>query len=1272
MKRMRPKWIVLAAAAGLLFLFIAVITALVATEAGTRTAWRWARPFLPETVTVDTLEGRLIGPLVCKGIEVRTDTMLVQIARVELEWSPAALIHRKIDIQQLAVEQILLSQIPGGAAPPEEKPKPIALPDEIALPFDVNIDTLRLKRFEYRSGPEAAPLEIETLSLSLSVDEENADLSRLLVSAPRFMVKGSIDLSLKKNFAVKGDLDWRINPPAYPQLIGRTAITGNLSDLKIHQVIGEPYRIDTAVTIKDLLQSPRFLAELDLRPDQLNRLNTDLPAATLRLEANGHGDPENISVRISAAIEAADLGRTDVKLDAGIRSGVIYIDNLSVTMPDQPSQLTAVGQIPLKGERNVQFETHWHQLQWPLQQPRLVSPEGRLLVQGRIDDYTVEMTADVIGPEKTKATVKVNGSGTRKALNLAKIDMTSLDGGLSGTAAFGWSPELVGRVSLSGKGLNPGVIFESWPGDLQVQLTARGRLPAKGPEVKLQAFKIEGRLRGHPFLLDAQGAYENETATVHRLNLTSGKTRLEAQGTIGKVTHLSWEINSEDLSTLHPDARGRVSGKGMVTGPILRPQCEVNFNALEASYKGYRLKSLRLAADVDLAGEDKSSISMNLEGGAAPGVEIRRLDIVGHGDAAQHAFKLAADTSQGMAELEIRGTLRRPWQPDMTWDFQPVKAILSYPKLNAWTLQNRFSGEISSARLGISQSCWRSGKARICLSGQRTVEKVQADFEIIDLPYSYFNAYLPDGLDLAGGFSGKGAYGQTGDAKPVANVLLDTSQTRVRSYNKGEARLKQFRQLIEFLPGRILFDMQQNEIKADIALPVSDTDGLALQAAISPGTQSLLDRPLRARLRTGFQNLEFIEAWLPEVESLSGRLTGDVSISGSLRHPSLNGRLALIDGSARLERPGLVLEKIGLSVTGEENGGIRLSGRAVSGLGDLNIDGTADLRGNSPQANIQVKGRNFTVFNTNQAQVDASPDLKIGLRQDRIDVDGEVVIPKAKIEIKKLPESAVQVSDDQTIAGTEEGAAEEKSDRKINARVRITLGENVTFEGFGLYAGIQGGLLAIETPGEPTTGSGELRIVNGTYEAFGQKLDVEKGRVLFAGGPIDRPGIDARAVRRPAEGILVGVNVRGDLRQPDVTLFSDPAMTQGNQLSYLVLGRPLSGASAGEGSALSRAVLALGLKGGNVVAEKIGGKLGLDQFTVESNGNGSSGDAEQASLVIGKYLTPKLYINYGIGLFDPVSTLRLQYAISSNWKLVTESTGTASGGDFIYTIETGR
>ena len=63
---------------------------------------------------------------------------------------------------------------------------------------------------------------------------------------------------------------------------------------------------------------------------------------------------------------------------------------------------------------------------------------------------------------------------------------------------------------------------------------------------------------------------------------------------------------------------------------------------------------------------------------------------------------------------------------------------------------------------------------------------------------------------------------------------------------------------------------------------------------------------------------------------------------------------------------------------------------------------------------------------------------------------------------------------------------------------------------------------------------------------------------------------------------------------------------------------------------------------------------------------------ENASFVVGKYLSPKLYVSYGLGLFDPITTLRVKYDISRHWKLVSESSSEASGGDVIYTIESGE
>jgi translocation and assembly module TamB len=339
----------------------------------------------------------------------------------------------------------------------------------------------------------------------------------------------------------------------------------------------------------------------------------------------------------------------------------------------------------------------------------------------------------------------------------------------------------------------------------------------------------------------------------------------------------------------------------------------------------------------------------------------------------------------------------------------------------------------------------------------------------------------------------------------------------------------------------------------------------------------------------------------------------------------------------------------------------------------LNIAGSSDLRGKAAKADIQVKGKNFRVINTPETQVDASPNLTITLSENRVHVGGEVVIPNAQITLKTLPESAVNASGDQVIVTSEEPAtAGETAGREMYASVRTILGDNVNFNGFGLKARIQGNILAVEKPGEPTTGSGELKIVDGEYRAYGQGLVIEKGRILFSGGPINQPGLDVRAVRRPKEGISVGVQVRGHLRQPDFKLFSDPSMTQGNQLSYLILGRPMSETSGGEGSALSQAALALGLKGGNAVAQKIGGKLGLDHFGVEASEAGAEANPENASFVVGKYLSPKLYVSYGLGLFDPITTLRVKYTIGRHWKLVSESSSEASGGDLIYTIESGK
>jgi len=237
----------------------------------------------------------------------------------------------------------------------------------------------------------------------------------------------------------------------------------------------------------------------------------------------------------------------------------------------------------------------------------------------------------------------------------------------------------------------------------------------------------------------------------------------------------------------------------------------------------------------------------------------------------------------------------------------------------------------------------------------------------------------------------------------------------------------------------------------------------------------------------------------------------------------------------------------------------------------------------------------------------------------------------------------------------------------VDARVRIVLGDDVDIDGLGLTGKLHGDVLVVEPPGQPATASGELSISDGRYEAYGQKLTIRTGRLLFAGGAVTEPGLDIEAVRKPAADVLVGVRARGKLRAPKFTVFSEPAMSQSAQLSWLVLGRPLGGGTSdSERSRLQTAALMLGMSGGESIGKRLGDELGLDEVSV---GSEAGEDVNQASLLVGKYLTPDLFVSYGIGLFEAVSTLRLRYTLSSRWKLVGATSATESSADLIYEIK---
>jgi translocation and assembly module TamB len=290
----------------------------------------------------------------------------------------------------------------------------------------------------------------------------------------------------------------------------------------------------------------------------------------------------------------------------------------------------------------------------------------------------------------------------------------------------------------------------------------------------------------------------------------------------------------------------------------------------------------------------------------------------------------------------------------------------------------------------------------------------------------------------------------------------------------------------------------------------------------------------------------------------------------------------------------------------------------------------------------------------------------VRLASDSIDLSGDIDLPLARLMLSQVPVSAVAPSDDIIYVDSVK-----VRDRPVSAELRITLGDSVSFSGFNFNAELGGSIQLTQVPGRMPTASGTLLIEEGFYKAYGQDLKIKDGAIRFSGGPVNNPVIALQATRVLAgtgasDSVIAGIDIRGNLKDPQVSLFSQPPMSQTQILSYILTGSPVGGGTGAEGNFFNKALSSLGLKGGNLLARSVGHQLGLAEATLQTES-----DVKHTSLRIGRFLTPSLYVSYGMGLFDPVSTLRLRYVLSNHITLMAEA-GQVTSGDALIKLEPGK
>ncbi len=224
--------------------------------------------------------------------------------------------------------------------------------------------------------------------------------------------------------------------------------------------------------------------------------------------------------------------------------------------------------------------------------------------------------------------------------------------------------------------------------------------------------------------------------------------------------------------------------------------------------------------------------------------------------------------------------------------------------------------------------------------------------------------------------------------------------------------------------------------------------------------------------------------------------------------------------------------------------------------------------------------------------------------------------------------------------------------------MELDLGEDFAFQGAGAELRLAGTLNLRSEPGATPQAFGSVRVVEGSYKAFGTKLAIDSGVINFQGS-LNNPNLNLVAMRHEQE-VAAGVRVTGTVRRPRVQLVSEPDLPQEQQLSWLVFGRASGGGETGQAkAAVQGAALGLLNKFGTGRAAQT---FGLDTLAIGESEYGLAG-AQVVNL--GKEISDRLYIGYEQSLAGAESVVKLIYTLTPQWSVVLRG-GTVAGLDVLY------
>src|SRR3569623_1508720 len=313
-RRSRPVKVLARLFAAVLALGVAALLMLMLlamSDSGLHWAYRIVAALVPGQLTIDTLEGRLLGPLQLRGVHYARAGTKVDIGRIDLDWSPDQLLHATLHIRNLVVDDV---DVRYTSAPAAESKQAVTLPT-LSLPIYLRVDRAELNRLRVTERSAGPTFELTRARIAADWRGDSGAIHEFSVNAPRYDLSASGTLRSEDDYPLDLALHWRYDSGDYGVWSGAGRIRGDLKQLRIDQRVDAPLAATVKGTLSDLTTAPAWALELaagEFNQREIHAAWPDLKISGL-VRSSGHVTALTARAAVRAGVTTAHGEQPDIR-----------------------------------------------------------------------------------------------------------------------------------------------------------------------------------------------------------------------------------------------------------------------------------------------------------------------------------------------------------------------------------------------------------------------------------------------------------------------------------------------------------------------------------------------------------------------------------------------------------------------------------------------------------------------------------------------------------------------------------------------------------------------------------------------------------------------------------------------------------------------------------------------------------------------------------------------------------------------------------------------